>query len=110
MQCSFEIDLHSKVVMLYDRSNSQTTQVGGENATPFQHGRLRRVVVHENLNTIFGMGGTNCDLVEFMIIWHQQSNDTLGKIMTQESLHYEVTENPRLARTLDEGANRLTFY
>lgn len=45
IQCSFEIDLDTKVVMFYDRSNSQTSQVFGENATPFEYGRLRRVLV-----------------------------------------------------------------
>ena len=63
LQCSFEIDLDTGVVMLYDRSNGQTTQVSGENATPFEYGRLRRVVVQKELNTILGMGGVECDLV-----------------------------------------------
>jgi hypothetical protein len=62
LQCSFEIDLDSGVVMLYDRSSIQTTQVSGENATPFESGRLRRVVVQEKLNTIIGTG-VGCNLV-----------------------------------------------
>jgi len=35
IQCSFEI-LDTNVVMFYDRSHGQTTQVFGEHATPFE--------------------------------------------------------------------------
>lgn len=55
VQCSFEINLDSRVIMLYDRSNSQTTQVFGDDSTPFEYGRLRRIVVQKGLNTIIGM-------------------------------------------------------
>lgn len=68
LQCSFKIDLDTGIVMLYDRSNGQTTQVSGENATPFEYGRPRRVVVQENLNTIIGIGGLGCDLFQFKLV------------------------------------------
>ena len=103
VQCSFEIDLDSKVVMLYDRSNSQTTQVFGVNATPFDYGRLRRVVVQEGLNTIVGMGGVGCDLVQFELMWHQGPVDTVKKVKTQEGMPRGAEENPRLARTVNEA-------
>jgi hypothetical protein len=45
VQCSFEIDLDTGVIMLYNRSNSQTTQVSGENAMPFEWGHPHRVIV-----------------------------------------------------------------
>lgn len=45
VQCSFEIDLETNVIILYDRSQSQTTQVFGGNAILFEHGRLCKVVV-----------------------------------------------------------------
>lgn len=54
-QCSFEIDLDNNVVMLYDRSHGCTTQVFGEDAMPFEHGRIRKIVVQKNLNTTIGM-------------------------------------------------------
>jgi hypothetical protein len=103
VQCSFEIDLDSRVVMLYDRSNAQTTQVSGDNATPFEHGRLRRVVVQQGLNTIIGMGGVGCDLVQFELIWHQGPIDTVEKVKSQEGMSCGAEENPRLARTVDEA-------
>ncbi|PVH72172.1 hypothetical protein DL98DRAFT_596263 [Cadophora sp. DSE1049] len=83
VQCSFEIDLDSRVVMLYDRSNAQTTQVSRDNATPFEYGRLRRVVVQKGLNTIIGMGGVGCGLVQFESIWHQGPIDTVEKVKSQ---------------------------
>ncbi|KAK8074552.1 kinase-like protein [Apiospora hydei] len=74
-QCAFEIDSNN-VVMFYDRSHSQTSQVSGANAKPFQPGRGRKVVVQQNLNTIIGMGDQR-----------------------QEAATLE--ENPRFARTID---------
>ena len=56
-QCSFEIDLDSSDIMLYDRSNGLTAQVYGDNTAPFKYGRRRRVVVQQKLNTIIRMGG-----------------------------------------------------
>jgi len=99
IQCSFEIDPDSRVVMLYDRSNAQTTQVFGESTTPFEHGRLRRVVVQKGLNTIVGIGGVKCDFVRFELIWHQDPLETVDKIKSLESMFSGLKENPRLART-----------
>jgi hypothetical protein len=36
VQCLFEIDLDTGFVILYDRSFANSTQVFGENATPFE--------------------------------------------------------------------------
>ncbi len=107
VQCSFEIDLDTGVVMLYDRSNSQTTQVFGENATPFEWGRSRRVVVQKKLNTIIGMGGVRCDLVQFKLEWHQDPTQVVKTIKNHEALPYNREENPRLARTVDEAPTDL---
>lgn len=103
VQCSFEIDLDSRVVMLYDRSNGLTTQVSGDNATPFEHGRRRRVVVQKGLNTLIGMGGVGCDLVQFELEWHPNPTQTIEKVKNQEGMPWGQDENPRLARTVDEA-------
>ena len=100
VQCSFEIDLDTKIVMLYDRSHSQTTQVFGENATPFEYGRVRKVVVQKELNTIIGMGGEGRKLVQFELVWHQGPIETIDKI---NNLAFGHQENPRLARTIDDA-------
>ncbi|KAH8727584.1 kinase-like domain-containing protein [Phaeosphaeriaceae sp. PMI808] len=103
VQCSFEIDLDSGVIMLYDRSNNLTTQVFGDNARPFEHGRCRRVVVQANLNTMVGMGGVGCDLVQFMLIWYPNPTQTIGKVKSLEYMPCGQDENPRFARTVDEA-------
>ena len=95
IHCSFEIHQDSGAVMLYDRSNSQSTQVCGKNATPFELGRIRRVVVGEQLNTEIGIGGVGCDLVRFKLVWHQRSLDM------EEQVRNRI-DNPRLTRTVDE--------
>jgi hypothetical protein len=63
IQCSFEIDLDTGVVMLYDRSFANSTQVSGENAMLFERERdERKVLVQKGLNTIIGIGGERRDL------------------------------------------------
>lgn len=89
--------------MLYDRSNGQTTQVSGENAIPFEYGRLRRVVVQDKLNTIIGMGGERRNLVQFELVWHQDPTQTIEKIKNYKAQPWSQEENPRLARTVDEA-------
>jgi hypothetical protein len=69
--------------MLYDRSNTETTQVFGPNATPFEAGRRCRVIVQEGLNTILGIGGVNCDHYQSELIWHQSPAETIKKIKRQ---------------------------
>lgn len=102
VQCSFEIDLDSRVVVLYDRSNSQTTQISGDNAIPFERGRLRRVVVQKRLNTIIGMGGVRCDRVQFELAWHHDPFDMMEMVKRQAGTPCSQEENPRLARTVDQ--------
>jgi hypothetical protein len=102
VQCSFEIDLDTNVVMLYDRLHGQTTQVFGENATPFEHGRIRRVVVQEKLNTVIGMGGEGRNLIQFKLEWHPDPAQTIEKLKNREGIPRSYEENPRLAWTVDD--------
>jgi hypothetical protein len=101
IQCSFEIDSDTGVVMLYDRSFARSTQVFGENAMPFEHERDRKVLVQKGLNTILGMGGERRNLVQFKLEWHQDPTHTAEAIKNYEALPCCRVENPRLTRTLD---------
>jgi hypothetical protein len=89
--------------MLYDRSHGQTTQVFGENATPFEHGRIRKVVVQMELNTIIRMGGVGRNLIQFELKWHPSPVQTIEKLKNREGIPHGYEENPRLARTIDEA-------
>ncbi|KAJ9137739.1 Serine/threonine-protein kinase 33 [Pleurostoma richardsiae] len=100
LQCSFEIDNETKVVMFYDRSHSQTCQVFGENAKPFDLGRPRKVVVQKGLNTIIGIGGVNRNLIQFELAWHGNPDKTMERVKKREKAALE--ENPRFARTVDD--------
>ena len=97
-RCSFEIDRKTKVVMFHDRSTSQSSQVFGEQTVPFEHGRIRTVVVNEKLNTIIGMGGVGRDLVKFRLCWHFDTVALPGKLAEREISRLQ--ENPHLARTV----------
>ena len=81
----------------YDRSNSQTTQLFGDDAFPFEMGRIRRVVVSRRINRFFRMGGLSCDLVRFRLVWQP-----VPLQMSEKDFHDRV-EPPRLARTIDEA-------
>ena len=101
IQCSFEIE-STNVVMLYDRSHGLTTQVSGTDATPFEHGRRRQIVVRHLLNDILGMGGRTQDAVQFQLMWKQNHQQATDIIREREALANELVENPRLARTTDD--------
>lgn len=100
-QCSFEIDNETKVIMFHDRSIRCTCQVFGENAMPFEFGRPRKVVVQRNLNTIIGMGGSQRDSIQFMLVWHGSSSETMEKVKNRNNAALE--DNPRFARTVDDA-------
>ncbi|CAG8959871.1 hypothetical protein HYFRA_00013143 [Hymenoscyphus fraxineus] len=102
-QCSFEIDPDTHAVMLYDRSTANSTQVFGENSKPFERERdLRKVLVQKGLNTIIGMGGVGCNLVQFSLEWHRDPTETTKYIEGYEGQTRGRVENPRLARTEEE--------
>ena len=100
IQCSFEIRVDTKVVMFYDRSHSQSSQVFGLNAMPFESGGPRKVVVQENMNTIIGMGGEGRDLVQFELKWHYRPVEAMEMIQNRENITFGYQENPRLADTV----------
>ncbi|KAI1292605.1 hypothetical protein F5Y03DRAFT_18937 [Xylaria venustula] len=90
VQCSFEIDpYNTNIVMFYDRSHSLSTQVFGENATPFEYERPRKVVVHKAVNTMIGIGGEKRNLVLFELKWHY---DPIGARRTPACHHEEIGE------------------
>ena len=101
VQCSFEIDLNTHVVMLYDRSFANTTQVFGDDSVPFEHGRPCKVVIKNKLNTCIGMGGSSRRRIEFRVQWHLSVADAMNNIRQQNIAALTNTENPRLARTID---------
>ncbi|KAK4134988.1 kinase-like protein [Trichocladium antarcticum] len=99
IQCSFEIDRNTNMVLFHDKSHGQTSQVFGDNAVPFEDGRLRRVVVHMQLNTIIGMGGSGRNLILFELEWHCRPDKITEKVRERQSCRLQ--SNPRLARTAD---------
>lgn len=104
LHCSFEIDLHTNVVMLHDRSFHGTTQVYGENATPFEHQRQRQVVVQEDLNTVIGMGGARRNLYQFELIWYRKPAESMEMVKNRQEISRGYEDPPSLIRTVfDEG-------
>ncbi|CAG8886341.1 unnamed protein product [Penicillium egyptiacum] len=102
IQCSFEIEPATNVIMLYDRSHGQTTQVFGDDAKPFEPGRVRQVVVQKGLNSRLGMGGRAQNTVQFEFLWYQDFPEMVEIIKDRESIMNDCEEDPRLARTADD--------
>ena len=96
-QCSFEIQPDTGCVMPYDQSNSQSTQVYGPNATPFESGRNpRRVVLPKGSDTVIVFGGAKRDLFLFRISWHHSSGVNLMELINDRDDH------PQFAQTVEE--------
>jgi hypothetical protein len=105
IQCSFEIDPVSNVVMFYDRSHSQTCAFHGNDATPFRYGFPRKVLVQNEINTSLGIGGSKRDLIQFGLRWHLEPAATTAKIKDRGAAAIE--DNPCLALTIDETSTVL---
>ncbi|KAI0860808.1 kinase-like domain-containing protein [Xylaria cubensis] len=104
VQCSFEINQETNIIMFYDRSHSQTCQVyeyPGAETKPFEPGRPRKVVVGPQVNLCIGLGGAHRNLYEFRLKWKDNLQSTMNKVKKRECLALE--ENSRLAETVDES-------
>lgn len=72
-QCSFEVCTESGLIMLWDRSDGQTTHILYVPDTPcfeFEFGRPRRILVSEEVNPIIGFGTTKENLIRFRLEWN----------------------------------------
>ncbi|TRX92090.1 hypothetical protein FHL15_006957 [Xylaria flabelliformis] len=103
-QCSFELNLKTGVVMFYDRSHSQTSQVfgfPGVEAKPFEYDRPRKVVVCSRVNPCIGFGGARRDQYQFRLDWTEGLRETMTTVKNREGL--VLQENASLAETVDES-------
>ena len=102
VQCTFELIREINGIMLYDRSNGNTTHVFGKNATPFEDGRPRKVVVQKRLNTMLGIGGRGEPEFQFEIVWHFSPMEVSEKIKSWFAWNDQWTECSWLSRTTDD--------
>jgi hypothetical protein len=102
IQCSFEIDMITSVVMFYDISHNQTSQVYGPDATPFEYGRPRTVVVQNKVNTMIGLSGVHRNIFQSQLVWHYETSEAMKMAKSRGSNHDGYEANPRLAQTIDE--------
>lgn len=100
IQCSFEINPETGLVMFYDRSHGCTSQVHGDISFPFEYNRPRKVVVMKGFNEIIGMGGVGRNIIQFQLIWHHEFSRTMEKVMDRGDTLIE--KNPRLSQTIDD--------
>jgi len=104
IQCSFEIHPETGVLMFYDRSLLQTSEVLGEGVVPFEAGRPRRILIEKEKTTSIAMGGETRDLVGFEIVWHHNDpKATAAKVKAWEAAM--PPPDPRLARTMEHDAS-----
>lgn len=107
IQCSFEIEPKTGVVLLYDRSTSRSTQVYGDPSFKFELNGIRRVVVQKDMNQLLGMGGTGRNRIQFEIVWKHSPSVAMGKLRGYSDT-LKRRENPRHARTIVNPNNEET--
>lgn len=113
IQCSFEIDQKTGIIMLYDRSTSGSTQVHSEGSNCMKmktDNHVRRVLVNGNINTVIGMGGTYSDNVMFELLWNYNTLQAMS-IMQHRSTIPLHRQNPCHALTVaaeTEAPSRIT--
>ncbi|EFX03504.1 serine/threonine-protein kinase-like protein [Grosmannia clavigera kw1407] len=100
IQCSFEVNPSSKIVMFCDRSPSQTCEVFGDEVFSLDRGQgfrgARKVAVTRKINTIIGMGGTGGDLIKFRLVWRTQKDDG------DQTLQLQIESHLRFDAALDQ--------
>lgn len=102
-QATFEINPVSNLVMLWNHSKYQSTQIlGGEHIFPLERERIRRVVVQKDVNTTFGMGGSERDLMPFDKVWHQELEEVQAKLNAHVIDTYAQEVDPRHIETMDD--------
>lgn len=74
------------VIMLYDRSHGQITQIFGENVTPFENGCVRKILIQKKPNSVSGWVDKGYDLVQFELQWHQHPTEVVEMVKHRESL------------------------
>jgi hypothetical protein len=108
LQCSFEIDLDTGVVMLCDRSFAQSTQVSGANVIPLERGRIeRKIIVQPNINTSMRIGTHDRNFIDFDLHWHRDPKALLDEVKALDQGLGGHFENPRHARTIDDAPTEL---
>ncbi|CAK7199526.1 hypothetical protein SEUCBS139899_002206 [Sporothrix eucalyptigena] len=113
LQCAFEIDPISRVVMFYDKSHNNSSAVhsmdghgiapGGvlPKVFPFQYGRPRKVYVGPYANPVIGMCGEHRDLVLLRLIWSEDAQEAIARKANRLSMR-GVANVPQLAKTIDD--------
>lgn len=95
IQCSFEVNETTNVIMLRDRSSAGTTRFHGPSALPFMPGQgQRRIIVDPDTNLHLGFGGSRADMAQFRLSWHMPATPISNCLQFR-------TSNPRKDPTID---------
>ena len=104
---SFEVHSESKKIMFYDRSRHQSTKI-----EPFEFrrdGTFRQIVLQPGIVYKIGAGGERKDQYEFELHWVAEES-ALQEAEKGYRLAEERAQNPRWARTVDEGLTELSSW
>ena len=106
---SFEVHPESKEIMLHDRSRHHSMQI-----TPFEFrkdGIFRQVVLQPGTVYTISAGGERKDLYKFELHWVAKEKKGTMQEVEQGYRHAEKrAQNPRWARTVDEGLAELSSW
>ncbi|KAK3380174.1 hypothetical protein B0T24DRAFT_675888 [Lasiosphaeria ovina] len=104
IQCSFEIDIEKGLLVFYDRSHLQTSNVFGPCATPFQPGSPRNITLLAGTDTIIGMGGPQSTHVMFELVWYDDRYRTV--VSHLYGLHMKDGQQLSRMPTINDAADK----
>ncbi|KAH8589897.1 hypothetical protein B0O99DRAFT_317828 [Bisporella sp. PMI_857] len=106
---SFETHPESKLIMFHDRSRHRNTKID-----PFgfrTDGHIRQLVLQPGIIYKITAGGEKSDLYRFELRWAQMEEfDVLEKIECGYHVARERAQNPRWARTIEDGPTELSSW
>lgn len=110
--CSFVVHQESRLVMVIDKSLSQTTTLVGKTSKDevlsFEPGRPRRIALNSDATTCIGLGGAHKNLVQFGIEWAPNAAAELKRrieALRQQNPRYPPTPDIALSTTTTRPSN-----
>ena len=104
---SFEVHPESKEIMFHDRSRYHSTTISPDCFRA--DGNFRQVVLRPKTEYQIGAGGEKKDLCIFEL-WWMRKEGVVEETERDSQMAGERTQNPRWARTVDDGPTELPSW
>lgn len=105
---SFEVHPESRQIVFYDRSRLRNTKIDPDGFRT--DGDFRQVVLRPGIAYTISAGGERADQYIFDLVWPKESANVLEETKKGYQMAEARAQNPRWARTVEEGPMELLSW